>query len=490
MSYRTTRRILVAYESWATECGLVPEGQAARQWRTRIEILLNARADYLEKRDPTYWRSGDVHELLVQYCAPRQVDAWDLTTYAPAAVRDFLRFLDETGRLHPGSTRAGTLLKELDRLTPKFAAAMADTSSSRQAKRVFSAMIADDVDLADESAVDRWAEKFSTLEASARRSVLGELIDEEPRLGTALLVIHDGQTAFLRPGQVACKHLVWPDARCVCGECDDLGDYPAIELPAEDELAGAVTDYGSGLLRSLLAFAAWIGERGQPVDKHGNLLRDAVREAAAHFGLSPTGVSRLAELPGLHRLWRLSLEFGILELRHTRVVTGPDRDLADRVLRGEASPDEALALWRGLFGEVSDPVRPDADGPDKAIGEWLAFWPPHFFDHLCLQSAHGEFVSFAETMRDIVCAQADRIPPDQEEAFIEMAASVVRMALSYVAEHGGVEVSGGELPVPLSDDSAAALRTLGLEPWGFFPSTTLKVRLTDLGLYAMREQLL
>src|ERR1700677_4230384 len=119
MSYRTTRRIVADYKIWAIEKGLLPGDDnnqgAARQWRERIDILLYARSDFLEKRDPTYWRSGDVHELLLQYCAPRQVDAWDLLTHAPSAVRDFLMFLDETGRLHPGSTRVSTLLKELDR---------------------------------------------------------------------------------------------------------------------------------------------------------------------------------------------------------------------------------------------------------------------------------------------------------------------------------------------------------------------------------------
>jgi hypothetical protein len=488
MSNRTIRRILTEYEGWAAGQGLVPEGEPARQWRNRIEILIYGRADYLEKRDPTYWRSGDVHELLIQHCASRQVDAWDLTTHAPTALRDFLRFLDETGRLHPGSTRAGTLIKELDRLTPKFAVAMADTSRWRLAKRMLTAMLADGVDLDDESQVDRWAEKFNTLDAGARRPILGAMMDDDPGYGTGPAVVHDGQVAILHPGQVPCKHRMWPDARCVCGQCSSPGTYPAIQLPTEAELAVAVTGYGSALLRRIVTFADWIGARGRPVDRHGELMRDSVHEAASAFGLEPRDARHLNDLPGLDRVWRFSLEFGILELRRARVVIGPDRGLAERALRGDAKPDEALALWRGLFDAVIAPVK--ADDSEDPLQEWLEFWPPHFLDHLYAQCQHSELVSFAETMCGVLREQADRIPPAEDELFTEMSSLVVRFTLSHLAEHGAVETSGGSSAALPSDSAAAALRSLGLEPWAIFPASGLQVRLTDLGRYAMREQLL
>ena len=462
----------------------------ANQWRQRIDILIHGRADYLEKRDPTYWRSGDMHELLMQHCATRQVDAWDLTTHAPAAVRDFLRFLDETGRLHPGSTRVGTLNKELDRLTPKFAAAMTDESRWRLAKRVFTAMVADGVDMTDESQADRWAEKFSTLDADARRPVLGDLMDDEPGLGTGLMVVHDGQVAFLYPGPAACKHRVWADARCVCGECSGQGAYPAIQLPGERELAEAVAGYGSSLLCRILRFADWIGTRGRPVDKHGELTRDGVREAASVFGLTPTDATHLRELPGLSRVWRLSLEFGVLELHRTEVVPGPARDVVARALHSDARPDEALALWCGLYDEASAPFHLDGNDGEDELWEWMAFWPPHFFGHLLAQAPNGELVSFAEIMEGVLREQDDRIPPADRELFTEMAMFVARTALSYVADHGGVEVSGDAPLAAPSEEAAVALRSLGLEPWAFLPVPGLKVRLTDLGRYAMREQLL
>ena len=343
MSHRAIQRVLTEYETWASAEGAVPDG--LERSRQRISILLYARADYLEKDDPTYWRSGDVHELLIQYCAPRQVDAWDLATHAPAEVRNFLRFLDETSRLHPASTRADTLLKELYRLTPKFAAAMADTSQWRLAKRVFTTMIADGVDIADETAVDLWAEKFSALDARARRQAMGELIDGDPHLSTAPMVVHDGQVALLAPGGTPCKHLVWQDARCTCGQCDArAGAYPAVKLPGDSELAQEIATRGSAQLRRMIELADWIGTDGRPVDKHGELTRDQVRDAATVFGVESASVSRLRQVPGLSQLWRFSLEFGILELRRTRVIPGPGRETADRVLRGDATSREALAL--------------------------------------------------------------------------------------------------------------------------------------------------
>ncbi len=130
------------FVDWVHAQGRVPAGEAVRV-RDRIAILLQARADHLDRPDPTRWRSGDVHELLMTYVAPRQVDVWNLAEHGVQTIRDYLLFLDATDRLHPASTRVPTLLKEVDRLAPKYPAAMADTSRWRLAKRVFTAVLAD-----------------------------------------------------------------------------------------------------------------------------------------------------------------------------------------------------------------------------------------------------------------------------------------------------------------------------------------------------------
>jgi hypothetical protein len=87
------------FTDWADAQGKVPAGQSDR-WRDRIAVLMQARAEHLDRPDPTRWRSGDVHELIVTYVAPRQVDVWNLVEHGLATIRDYLLFLDATDRPH------------------------------------------------------------------------------------------------------------------------------------------------------------------------------------------------------------------------------------------------------------------------------------------------------------------------------------------------------------------------------------------------------
>jgi hypothetical protein len=125
------QRVVDEFATWGSAQGIMPDGDAGTRWRERITILLQGRATYLDRPDPTRWRSGDVHDLFMAYVVPRQVDAWDLAQHGPTTIRDYLRFLDATDQLHPASTRVPTLLKELDRLTSKYPNAMADVSRWR-----------------------------------------------------------------------------------------------------------------------------------------------------------------------------------------------------------------------------------------------------------------------------------------------------------------------------------------------------------------------
>jgi hypothetical protein len=315
MSPRTTNRILADFETWATSQALLLAGSAegverGSAKRTPIRALLTGRAELLDKPDPARWRSGDVHEVLMQFCPARQLDVLGIGTHAPTELREFLRFLDETGRLHPGSTRVSTLLKELDRLVPNFGAAMADRSRWRLAKRVMTAMYEDSVDLDDPAAVDQWAAAFSARSAQERRPVLGELMDTQPGLGYGTFVMYDGEVVVLEPGPPQhwheqqrrhaqqCRLDQWPHADCTCGECP-APVYPAISLTDEAQLAKAVTAEGSGLFACLIAFARWVGSEGRPADQHGLLRREAVREAAQVFEFGPA--DHLSQLPALSR---------------------------------------------------------------------------------------------------------------------------------------------------------------------------------------------
>ncbi len=492
MSYRIRQRTVSDFTQWAADLHLLPaSADAEKQWRQRIAILLDGRADFLNKPDPTLWKSGDVHELLMVHVVTRQFDTWDLAERAPSAVREFLCFLDQTGRLHPASTRVRTLLKELDRLAPNFPAAMADSSRWRLAKRVFTAMVSDGVQLEDEAEVDCWAEQFSARGPAERRGVLGELMDSEPGYGAAKLLVHEGQVALLEPGTPVSKHMVWRDAPCDCP--DHGGEYPPVALPGKAELAQMVPGYGSGVLRRLVEFGRWAGDDGRPVDKRGELARDSLRAAAAALDLPSDGISRPYDLPALAKLWRLSLDFGVLALRRTRVIAGPGLHLAEQVLRGDAEPGEALTLWAGLYDELlfPDPA-PAAVESTEAVGDWLQIWPPRIFGLLYRLGPDSDWAQLDDVTAQLLDDYAHLIPPADSAVFTELASLAARQPLADLAEHGAVEISPppAELqerfPVPAREGA----RKLGTQLWTLFPLPGIRIRLTDLGRYVARERLL
>ena len=351
------------WAAWIVEDGIAAPGAEDPLWRDRITILLQSRADYLDQRDPDRWRSGDVHELFMTYVVPRQVDAWGLAEHGLDTVRGLLRFLDATDRLHPASTRGADLLKELDRLSPKYPAAMADRSRWWLAKRVFTAILADGIALDAEPAVlDAWAERFSAREPEGRRAVLGELMDQHPGYATGRLLVHDGQVAILRARSTAAKHLAWPDLAGDCG-CEQPARFPPVSLPDSAALTKQVATDGAGLLRRLAALAAWAGE-GRSIDDRGGVCKADRPAVLAALGL-PGDIDHRREVPVLTRLWRLAIEFDIIQLR--RDPGGPRdgretrRGCADR--GGRSRPDARPVDRTRRRAHPSARAAPHAQGP-------------------------------------------------------------------------------------------------------------------------------
>lgn len=487
MSFRFQRRIIDEFTDWAAARGRVPDGDARRVWRERITILLQARSGHLDRPDPTRWRSGDVHELLMIYVVPRQVDAWDLAEYGVETVRDYLRFLDETDRLHPASTRTSTLLKELDRLAPKYPAAMADTSRWRLAKRVFTAVLADGISLDDPAVLDEWAARLSARDAEGRREVLGELMDQHPEYATGKVLIHDGQVAMLRAGMPAVKHLVWPDLACDCG-CDEPVTFPPVALPDPAVLAKSVTGDGAGLLRQLAALAAWVGETGRPADDRGEIRKGDRYGLLAALGL-PTDAGLRSEAPVVTRLWRLAVEFDIIQVRRTRVVVGAGANLVEATLAGEGSAEQALGLWCDLADALIHPPAP-ASAPKgmERLHDWLRPWMPRFLGLLYAANAASGPADLDALIDQLLEEYEHRLPPGDPELFASIAAVTVRQALADLAHHGAVVVTGaiGEL----DPRHAASAALLGTEVWAVHPEPGLAVSLTDLGCHLVRQRLL
>jgi hypothetical protein len=489
VSFRLRRRVIDEFTDWARAQGIVPGGEAGRLWRERITILLQGRADYLDKPDPTRWRSGEVHDLFMTHVVPRQVDAWGLAEHGVDTIRDYLRFLDATDRLHPASTRLPTLLRELDRLAPKYPAAMADTSRWRLAKRVLTAVMADGIALNAEPAVlDAWAERFSARDAEGRREVLGELMDRHPEYATGPVLIRHGQVAVLRAGLPPVKHLVWPDLACDCG-CEEQAQFPPIALPDPAVLAKEVATYGAGLLRQLAALAAWVGETGRTVDDRGEPRKSDRYELLAALGL-PAEAARRTEVPGVARLWRLAIEFDIIQLRRTRVVPGAGADLVSAALAGKGSPEQALDLWSDLADALVHPSVPvSLPKGGEHLRTWLQLpWTPRSLGLLYEASATGEPADLDALTAQLLKEYVYRMPPGDPEFFAGLAAISVRQTLADLAQHGAVTIAGtsGE-PDHWHAVTAAVLDTM---VWALHPEPGLTVELTDLGRYLARQGLL
>jgi hypothetical protein len=479
--------VIDEWAAWLSEEGIAAPGEADPLWRERITILLQGRADYLDRRDPTRWRSGDVHELFMTYVVPRQVDAWRLAEHGLDSVRGFLRFLDATERLHPASIRVPALLKELDRLAPKYPAAMADTSRWRLAKRVFTAILADGITLDSEPAVlDAWAERFSARDSEGRRAVLGELMDQHPGYATGRLLIHDGQVAILTPGTPPTKHLVWPDLACDCG-CEQQAQFPPVSLPDPATLAKKVATDGAGLLRRLAALAAWAGEEGKSIDGRGDVRKADRPTVLAMLGL-PGDIDQRREVPALTRLWRLAIEFDIIQLRRTRAVPGTGAKLVADALTGEGVADHTLNLWTGLADALIHPPEPPTmPKGGEHLRDWLQPWVPRFLGILYAITA-GEPADLDLLTEQLIDEYAHRLPPGDPDLFAGLAAAAVRNALSDLADHGAVTVTGVRDDVDPSQAAAAA--ALGMTTWALHPQPGLGVGLTDLGRYLVRQRLL
>jgi hypothetical protein len=67
----------------APDVDWLPNGNAA----CCLEMLLEARKNWLDRPDPTLWKTGDAHRLLIDTAAPRLTDAYQLTERGPTVLQ-------------------------------------------------------------------------------------------------------------------------------------------------------------------------------------------------------------------------------------------------------------------------------------------------------------------------------------------------------------------------------------------------------------------
>ena len=450
-----------------------------------LEMLLQAREDWLGSTDPTLWRTGDAHRLLIDTAAPRLTDIYRLSEFGPVVLRVLVDFLDTTDRFHPASMRVAALRKELDRAIAKFPAAMSDRSVWRLAKRIFTAMRGEGVDIDDDDAVDAWAAEFSAAPADRRDAVLGALLDRQPELLTARFVIRDGQVAALAPGAPVPPQLRRHDPD-TCPDCSAAPANPAVSLPPTGELADAARE--SALLHQMRAVGRWAGA-GRKVTRQGFPPPADIRSLATAVGVEVGGdVRDPRDHAGLIRAWRLALDVEAVRLHRTAVVAGPALPELERAVDVGADPEHTLRVWKDVTDiAVAGPARPSYE-EDRIAGldEFSQPWGPRALGELFRIDGPIDLEDLVEGL------VTDHEGAHAEELLVVMIGAAVRNGLLAAARSGCLRVTVPDDAHPDAEVDQWLRRSSGLadEPaWAVVPVPGTRVELTPLGKYLVRSDL-
>jgi hypothetical protein len=488
MLNRATVRIVRDIREWLS--GQNSRDTARAGWQpdenvvASLEMLLQARQDWLKCPDPTLWKTGDAHRVLIDAAAPRLTEVYQLSENGPAALQILVDFLDETDRFHPASMRVATLRKELDRASAKFPGAMADESVWRLAKRVFMAMRADGVEPGDEDAIDSWAAAFNAAPAERRRAVLGVLLDRQPELLTAQFVIRDGQVAAIAPGAPIPHELRRHDPNS-CPDCSAVSANPPIALPAANELAAAARK--SPMLRNMVACGRW-ATGGRAVTKHGFPTPANTRSLAAALGIEVSdSVRDPHDHLGLLRSWWLALDAEVVQLHRTEVVAGPALAAVEQAMADTADPDHTLGVWKDIADIAVTGPMVAKDSRVAELDEFIRPWGPR---------ALGELyrADDAVAIADLVDALHDEYHgPAASEMLAKMTGVAVRTGLQAATE-AGMAIVQVPTDVDIDPDISSLVDgsggILGAPAWAVTTIEGASVELTPLGRYAVRLNLL
>jgi hypothetical protein len=495
-------RIVRDYKTW------VGTGGEQEACAVCLSQLLEGRAAYLGRPDPTWWKAGDVRAVLLDLAVTRLTDLCNLVEHGVPTIRAFVVFLGGSGRLHPGSVAITTLLREVDRCAQPYRPAMGDRSRFRMAKTFYTAMRSDGVDLEDDDAVDTWMEAFNAGPAARRVAVLEHLLPGQPELARADFIARDGKVAALAPGQAR------PDSRILLppGERqpDVMPVFKPVALPSRAE--AVATASGSILMQQVLQVARWIGQ-GRKVTKNGLPTPADVRHLTSLLGLDlgPMGgtkVSQLHHVPALEELFWMALQVELIQVRTDGLVAGPRLSEWD-IGRGigdadgsSASPgpsaDDVWSLWDDLFTLVergrSVPEHGRATG--GALSQRLASWIETCLPEIMVtlyRWAGGEGVERDVVTLTSVLVENEHGPaPDPAEpgqaAIHATLAAVICGQLARLVEHGVLELHG---PGVAAIDTSPIGGATGHHSHAVLMAVTPEVfvRLTPLGRWAMTDVL-
>jgi hypothetical protein len=403
-----------------------------------LQTLLDLMQNHLGLERPADLGPGDLEELLLRVY-PRKITVLDRadTEDTIPAVRDFLVYLAESGGMTEGATRK--LERELDRIAPQFADAVMDPANWGTARSFVQAMVADGVDMSDQTAVDRWIAEYN-----ARVDPAGAVFDPGEEYED------DGESINFK------------DA---FGLPDQL---PPMRLPAEAELAGMAR--GAPMIDQLLALAAWLGT-GRAVTENAELDGGDAAEAATALGLGvPTSrddqalpgladlpaVGRMRDVPRLDYLWRLALDAGFIELDEDETHAIPG-EVAQAWQGGD--DDEVLDIWEMMFALVMGTLDVVASLDPRRSSE-LDFLGQGAALAVMLFLARPDGLPVTEVSEVIRSSAVDEVAPARAEkiwqSWVRAHGDPARLLLDQMVAVGAVRISDSE------DGDAARLTPLGL----------------------------
>lgn len=280
--------------------------------------LLDFKGGYLDG-DLEWWSPSDVDAVLFSLYPQKVLLDPAAIAGVPPAFAALLRFL---GSREPEQAGVHEMLaRKVEATASRFVAVMNDEDNWSFGKRMWSAAIAEGVDLADADAMARWVRAFNDRPLAERDRVLGPLPSDRS----------------VRSGAVP-------------------GPPPYVVFASEDELRAAAA--ASVLVRRLVTLVTYVGP-GRPVTDRGNLKVADGKELAGLMGVADE-VDRTygehvfrtrsaADLRGVDYPYRLALAADLLRLEGRKVVPGGH---AHRV------PDAALELVYAAYVAMLSRIGP------------------------------------------------------------------------------------------------------------------------------------
>jgi hypothetical protein len=385
-----------------------------------LHVLLDLMRDYLGLDRPADLDEGDVEELLL-HIYPRKItvlDGADAEDTIPA-MRDFLAYLADSGAMPEGAVRR--LERELERIAPRFTDAVMNPSNWGMARSFVQAMVADGVDLNDQTAVDRWIATYNT-----RLDGLDEDYDD------------DADDLDLKDA------LGLPDR------------LPPMRLPSTAELAALARDAPMvGQLRSL---TAWLGT-GRPVTENAELPGDDAAAAATALGI---------DTPRLDYLWQLALDAEFIELDddETHAVPGEVAQAWP-----DSGDDDVLDTWNALFALVLGTLD-IAASLDQRRSRELDFFGQGPALAVMLFLARPDGIAVAEASEMVRSSAVAELPPAQAakawQSWVRAHDDPALLLLGRMIEVGAVRISDD------GDGDVARLTPLAL--------AAVRIQLVDAGV--------